>query len=163
MIGPHLAGIVTVAPYVMGMLRIVRAADGESIIAPLDAFDWAFGMFMSLVFGSVLGHAWFRAHREDGELPATDPGRSVCKLCEFPGIREDADYCVFCDWDADRIPLPEDRQRFAIAASRDPLLQELRTKYEDVLYGAGPETWVEIWELEAEVDRRRESRAELDA
>jgi hypothetical protein len=57
-IGPYIAGIVTLFPYMFSVMFIVRAIDHEAIIAAPTSDELFAAIVMSGFFGSMLGHAW---------------------------------------------------------------------------------------------------------
>ena len=62
-LGRYLAGITTIAPYMLVLLFIIRVADHKTLYAPLVEEDWVIFAFMSVFFGIVIGASWFREKR----------------------------------------------------------------------------------------------------
>ena len=57
--GYYLTGIVTLAPYMVMLTFMSRLADGVSLSQRPRASDLGIGGFLTLLFGIVLGRAWF--------------------------------------------------------------------------------------------------------
>ena len=57
--GCYVAGIVTLAPYMFMLSFIFRLSEGEPLWRPLSGAELGMSGFMTLLFGLVLGRAWF--------------------------------------------------------------------------------------------------------
>jgi hypothetical protein len=59
-LGRYLAGITTIAPYVLVLLFTIHVADHKPLFAPFVEEDWVIFACMSVFFGIVIGASWFR-------------------------------------------------------------------------------------------------------
>lgn len=62
-LGRYLAGITTIAPYILVLLLTIRVADHKALYAPFVEEDWVIFASMSVFFGIVIGASWFREKR----------------------------------------------------------------------------------------------------
>jgi hypothetical protein len=72
-IGRHLAGIITLAPYMFVMVHVIGFTYGERFLRRPSITDLVTGSIMAIVFGIALGFSWFRTQNvQDGpSRPAT--------------------------------------------------------------------------------------------
>ncbi len=76
-IGPYLAGIVSVVPYLGAVDLLVRASHHEPILAPFHRLDWFSLTFTALLFGCGLGYVFLSddgADDEDAERQGAGAG-----------------------------------------------------------------------------------------
>ena len=66
--GRYATGIVTIAPYMLVLVYIIRFVDHKPFWAPLSGEDIGIASFMSLLFGTVMGHTWFAQRLPNEEL-----------------------------------------------------------------------------------------------
>jgi hypothetical protein len=74
--GYYLTGIVTLAPYMVVLMYIARLAQGVPLGHRLRGEDVAIPIFMTLLFGIVMGRAWFGPD-EKGRLPSGQPNEAL--------------------------------------------------------------------------------------
>ena len=60
LVGPYLAGVVTTLPYMAVVILIVRLLDREPVFQSPTPLDLGVLAFMSLLFGPLVGHVFFR-------------------------------------------------------------------------------------------------------
>lgn len=60
LVGSYLAGLLTVVPYLVVVILIVRMLDGDAVFAPVGRAEVIVLAIATGIFGPVIGHMFFR-------------------------------------------------------------------------------------------------------
>lgn len=60
LIGPYIAGVLTVVPYLLVLILVVRLLEQEVVFAPVGRAELFVVAIMAGIFGPVIGHMFFR-------------------------------------------------------------------------------------------------------
>jgi hypothetical protein len=66
--GPYLAGIVTVAPYVLVLFHLNTDSKSHTLFQSMDVWDYGLVVLMSVLFGSIIGVALKKKNQRKGRV-----------------------------------------------------------------------------------------------
>lgn len=59
-VGPYMAGTLSVAPYMITLIPIIRLSENRPLLGPFDGAELFASAVCAVLFGGVLGHMMFR-------------------------------------------------------------------------------------------------------